>query len=226
MYLDIYYIILVMPAVFLSMYAQFKVNSTFNKYAQVLSRRRLSASNVAKMILQRNGLDYISVEHVSGKLSDHYDPKAKVVRLSDSVYNSTSIASIGVAAHECGHAIQHATSYSPLSIRNSIYPVVNISSNLSMPLILLGFIFGAANLVEFGIILFAAVVLFQIITLPVEFNASRRALAILDENGILMGDELKSTKKVLSAAALTYVAAAIVAVANLLRLILVFRDRD
>jgi Zn-dependent membrane protease YugP len=226
MYLDIYYIILVMPAVFLSMYAQFKVNSTFNKYSQVLSRRGLSASDVAKMILQRNGLDYISVEHVSGKLSDHYDPKAKVVRLSDSVYNSTSIASIGVAAHECGHAIQHATSYSPLSIRNSIYPVVNISSNLSMPLILLGFIFGAANLVEFGIILFAAVVLFQIITLPVEFNASRRALAILDENGILMGDELKSTKKVLSAAALTYVAAAIVAVANLLRLILVFRDRD
>lgn len=226
MYLDIYYIILVIPALFLSMYAQAKVNSTFNKYAQVLSRRGLTASDVARMILQRNGLGDIPVEHISGKLSDHYDPKAKVVRLSDSVYNSTSIASIGVAAHECGHAIQHATSYSPLSIRNSIYPIVSISSNLSMPLIILGFIFGAANLVEFGIILFAAVVLFQIITLPVEFNASRRALTILDENGILDGEELISTKKVLSAAALTYVAAAVVAVANLLRLILVFRDRD
>ena len=226
MYLDIYYIILVIPALFLSMYAQAKVNSTFNKYAQVLSRRGLTASDVARMILQRNGLGDIPVEHISGKLSDHYDPKAKVVRLSDSVYNSTSIASIGVAAHECGHAIQHATSYSPLSIRNSIYPIVSISSNLSMPLIILGFIFGVANLVEFGIILFAAVVLFQIITLPVEFNASRRALAILDENGILDGEELISTKKVLSAAALTYVAAAVVAVANLLRLILVFRDRD
>ena len=226
MYLDIYYIILVIPALFLSMYAQAKVNSTFNKYAQVLSRRGLTASDVARMILQRNGLGDIPVEHISGKLSDHYDPKAKVVRLSDSVYNSTSIASIGVAAHECGHAIQHATSYSPLSIRNSIYPIVSISSNLSMPLIILGFIFGAANLVELGIILFAAVVLFQIITLPVEFNASRRALTILDENGILDGEELISTKKVLSAAALTYVAAAVVAVANLLRLILVFRDRD
>ncbi len=226
MYLDIYYIILVLPAILLSVYAQHKVNSTFNKYANVLSQRGLTACDVAKMILQRNGLDHIPVEHVNGKLSDHYDPKAKVIRLSDSVYNSTSIASIGVAAHECGHAIQHATSYSPLSIRNSIYPVVNISSNLSMPLIILGFILGIANLVEIGIILFAAVVLFQIITLPVEFNASRRALAILDENGILASDELKSTKKVLSAAALTYVAAAIVAVANLLRLILIFRDRD
>ncbi|MBE7054059.1 MAG: zinc metallopeptidase [Ruminococcaceae bacterium] len=226
MYIDSYYIILVLPAVLLSMYAQFKVNSTFNKFSKVMSTRGVTARDVARMILDRHGLNYIPVEHISGNLSDHYDPKSKVVRLSDSVYNSSSIASIGVAAHECGHAIQHATSYSPLNIRNMIFPVVNISSTLSMPLIILGFIMSYAPLVEIGIILFSAVVLFQIITLPVEFNASRRALAILDENGILVSNELKSTKKVLSAAALTYVAAAIVAIANLLRLILVYRDRD
>ena len=226
MFIDSYYIILVLPAIILSMYAQFKVNSTFNKFSKIMSTKGVTARDVARIILDKYGLNSIPVEHISGNLSDHYDPKAKVVRLSDSVYNSSSIASIGVAAHECGHAIQHATLYSPLNIRNIIFPIVNISSTLSMPLIILGFVTSFAPLVKIGIILFSAVVLFQIITLPVEFNASQRAIKILNENRILGGSELKSTKKVLSAAALTYVAAAIVSVANLLRLILIYRDRD
>lgn len=226
MYIDSYYIMLVLPAIILSVYAQTKVNSTFAKYSKVASLKGITAHDVARLILDRHGLNSIKIEHVSGNLSDHYDPKSKIVRLSDSVYNSTSIASIGVAAHECGHAIQHAVTYSPLKIRNSIYPLVSISSNAATPLIILGIIFSASFLVKLGIVMFAAVVLFQLITLPVEFNASNRALEILDENGILAAGELKSTKKVLGAAALTYVAAATVAVANLLRLILISRRRD
>ena len=226
MYLDIYYIIFVVPAIILSLYAQMKVNSTFSKYSKVMSDRGLTARDVARLILDRHGLTNIPIEHVSGNLSDHYDPKSKAVRLSDSVYNSMSIASIGVAAHECGHAIQHATSYSPLKIRNSIYPVVNISSNAAVPLIILGFILGTPTLVKVGIVLFAAVVLFQLITLPVEFNASNRAIEILDENAVLSVGELKSARKVLNAAAMTYVAALIVSLMSLLRLILRTRRRD
>ncbi len=224
--IDSTYIILVIPALIISMYAQFKVSGTFSKYNKVRNARGLTASQVCRMILDRNGLHHIAIEHVAGNLTDHYDPKAKVVRLSDATYNSTSVASIGVAAHETGHAIQHSTAYAPLNIRNSIYPVVNISSNLAMPLVILGFVLSFPSLVNFGIILFMAVVAFQLITLPVEFNASTRAKRILLENGILDEEEIKPVKKVLSAAALTYVAAAIVAVANLARLIILSRRRD
>lgn len=226
MYIDIYYIILVIPAVIFAFYAQAMVSSSFSKYSKMTNIRSISAKDAARFILDRHGLSDIPIERVSGNLTDHYDPKGRVIRLSDSVYSSTSVASIGVAAHECGHAIQHAISYSPLKIRNAIYPIVSISSNASVPLIMLGFIFGSAGLIKTGIVLFSAVVLFQLITLPVEFDASRRAVEILDENAVLAPDEIKPVKKVLTAAAMTYVASALVSVANLLRFILIARRRD
>lgn len=222
---DSTYIYLIIPALIISMYAQFKVTSTFSKYKNVRNARGLTASQVCRTILDRHGLHDVKIEHVAGNLTDHYDPKAKVVRLSDATYNSTSVASIGVAAHETGHAIQHSTSYAPLVLRNSIYPVVNISSTLAIPLAILGFLLGFESLISFGIILFMAVVAFQLITLPVEFNASSRATKILVENGILGDDEIRPVKKVLGAAALTYVASAIVAIANLLRLIILTNNR-
>lgn len=222
---DSAYIFLVLPALIISMYAQFKVTGTFSKYKNVRNARGLTASQVCRTILDRHGLHDVRIERVAGNLTDHYDPKARVVRLSDATHDSTSVASIGVAAHETGHAIQHSTSYAPLVLRNNIYPVVNISSNLAIPLAILGFVLGFESLVNFGIILFMAVVAFQLITLPVEFNASSRATRILVENGILDDDEIRPVKKVLGAAALTYVASAIVAIANLLRLIILANNR-
>lgn len=219
------YIYLIIPALIISMYAQFKVTSTFSKYKNVRNARGLTASQVCRTILDRHGLRDVKIEHIAGNLTDHYDPKARVVRLSDATYSSTSVASIGVAAHETGHAIQHSTAYAPLVLRNNIYPVVNISSTLAIPLAILGFLLGFQSLVSFGIILFMAVVAFQLITLPVEFNASLRATRILVENGILDDEEIRPVKKVLSAAAFTYVASAIVAVANLLRLIILANNR-
>ena len=229
--IDYYYIVLVLPAIIISFYAQIKVNSTFSKYSKVQNRRGLTGAEVARRILDMNGLSNVVIEHVKGNLSDHYDPKSRVLRLSDSVFSSMSVAALGVAAHECGHAIQHAKGYSPLKIRHAIYPLVSISSTAAVPLIIMGFIFNTSYLVNIGIILFAAVVLFQLVTLPVEFNASKRALAILEESGFLSGstlsdtDELKSARKVLSAAALTYVASALVAVMQLLRLLIIANNR-
>lgn len=222
---DSTYIYLIIPALIISMYAQFKVTSTFSKYKNVRNARGLTASQVCRTILDRHGLHDVKIEHISGNLTDHYDPKARVVRLSDATYSSTSVASIGVAAHETGHAIQHSTEYAPLVLRNNIYPVVNISSNLAIPLAILGLLLGFQSLVNFGIILFMAVVAFQLITLPVEFNASSRATRILVENGMLDDEEIRPVKKVLSAAAFTYVASAIVAIANLLRLIILANNR-
>ncbi|MBE7037308.1 MAG: zinc metallopeptidase [Ruminococcaceae bacterium] len=225
-YLDSYYLILILPAMLIALFAQANVTSSFKKYSKHKNVRGLTASDVARRILDANGLRGINIERVAGSLSDHYDPKDKVVRLSDTVYNSTDVASIGVAAHEVGHAIQHATKYFPLNLRNSIYPVVNIASQAAVPLIILGFIIDFINLSYIGILLFSAVVFFQLITLPVEFNASRRALKILDEYDILSKDELKPARKVLSAAALTYVASALVAIMQLLRFVLQARRRD
>ena len=224
-YFDVYYLYLVVPALILSMYAQFKVSSAFTKYSKIISQRGYTGAQVARKILDLNGLTNITVERVSGNLTDHYDPQKKVVRLSDSVYSSNSVAALGVAAHETGHAIQHSTSYAPLKIRTAIFPVVNISSRLAIPLAILGFILGAPTLVDFGIILFSAVVAFQTITLPVEFNASTRALKILEGTAILSDDETKCAKKVLTAAALTYLAAALTSLANLARLILLNNRR-
>jgi len=219
MYFDIYYLIFIIPAMIISLIAQSKVTSTFNRYNSVLNRRGYTGAQVARKILDANGLNNVSIEHVSGNLSDHFDPRTNVVRLSDSTYNSTSVGAVGVAAHEVGHAIQHSTGYFPIKVRSAIIPITNLGSSLSWPLFFLGLVLGFPILTDIGIILFCAVVLFQLVTLPVEFNASRRALNTLEDDCILQDDELKGAKKVLTAAAMTYLAALITAIANLLRLI-------
>ncbi len=227
--IDMTYIVLVMPALIFAMYAQTKVNSTFNKYRTVGNRHGYTGAEIARRILDMNGLQKVVVERVSGNLTDHYDPKANVVRLSDATYSSTSVAAIGVAAHEVGHAVQHAEGYSPIKVRNAIVPVVQIASYAAWPLAIFGVLFSFSGLANFGVILFGLVVLFQLITLPVEFNASGRALKTLGDKQILNGEELAASKKVLSAAAMTYVASAVVAIANLLRLLSIVgfgRSRD
>lgn len=213
--------VLLIPAMILAMYAQMKVNSTYHHYSQIASQRGMTGADVARYILNKNGLYDIPIERVQGQLSDHYDPRSRVVRLSQGVYDSTSIAALGVAAHEVGHAIQHDTGYMPLYIRNTIIPITQIGSYVSIPLLILGILVSSPRLVELGILLFTAIVFFQLITLPVEFNASRRAVAVLGDEAILTADELVGTKKVLSAAALTYVAAAVTAVFQLLRLLII-----
>ncbi len=225
MFLDYYYIVLVVPTLIFALIAQVQVKSTFNRYSHVLSRRQYTGAMVARQILDANGLTNIRLERVAGELSDHYDPRAGVIRLSDSTYNSTSVGAIGVAAHEVGHAIQYQVGYLPIKIRNAIIPVTQLGSSLAIPIAVVGLIMGMDLLVQVGILLFCAVVVFQLITLPVEFNASRRAMETLDKDHILEGDELRGARKVLSAAAMTYVASLIVAVANLLRL-LALRNRN
>ncbi len=223
--IDISYLIFVMPALLVAMWAQFNVNSTFNKFKKVGNSRGYTAFDVARRILDMNGLTHVKIERVQGHLSDHFDPRTNIVRLSDSTYQSNSVAAIGVAAHEVGHAVQHATSYAPIKIRNAIVPVVQISSYAAFPLAILGIILSNPTMIYAGIILFSAVVLFQLITLPVEFNASRRAIKTLESNHILEGMELSGAKKVLTAAAMTYVASAAVAIGNLLRLLVLAGGR-
>ena len=227
--LDWTYILVLIGAV-LSLIASAKVNSTFNKFSKVRSASGMTGAQAAERILQQNGIYDVAVEHVSGNLTDHYDPKNKVLRLSDATYGSNSVAAVGVAAHECGHALQHNVGYLPLRIRSAIVPAANIGSKLGIPIILLGVILGSNYfLIELGIWVFSLAVLFQIVTLPVEFNASNRAMAMMERYGILSGDELRSTRKVLSAAAMTYVAAAASSILQLLRLVILFggnRRRD
>ena len=201
------------------MWAQIKVKSTFSKYSKVASRRSVTGADAARMILDRNGLSNVKIERVSGELSDHYDPKANVVRLSEGVYGSNSVAAIGVAAHECGHAVQHATGYGPIKLRMAIIPATQIGSSLALPLILLGLILSMTGLAYIGVAFFALSTLFQLVTLPVEFNASSRALETLESYGTLDDEELGGAKKVLSAAAMTYVAALAASLLNLLRLL-------
>lgn len=217
--------IIIIPALLIAGWAQMKVKSTFNKFSKVTSINRYTGAQVARMLLDSEGLYDIPVEQVDGKLTDHYNPKDRIMRLSREVYLGNSVAAIGIAAHETGHAIQHQKRYIPLQIRSSIVPVVNFSSNVSWILFIFGLMFGSGYLINIGIILFISVVLFQMVTLPVEFNASRRALEILESKNILYGEELKGAKAVLSAAAMTYVAAAITAVLQLIRLVLLSRDR-
>ncbi|EDT78399.1 zinc metallopeptidase [Clostridium perfringens] len=217
-YIDPTYLILI-PAILISAWAQFKVSSTFNKYSTVRSINRYTGAQVARILLNDAGLQEVEIQQVPGRLSDHYDPRAKVLRLSSDVYGSTSVASIGVAAHEVGHAIQDKESYSALVFRNAIVPVVNFSSSLSWILFFIGILLSYSTLVTIGIILFSVVVLFQLVTLPVEFNASSRALKLLEARGILYDKEVDGARKVLSAAALTYVAATLMAVLQLVRLI-------
>lgn len=226
-YYDESYILFVLPALIISFIAQIAVKRTFNKYSSVLSSANLTASDVTRKILDLNGLHNISIERVSGHLTDHFDPRSNVIRLSDSVYSSTSVAAIGVAAHEAGHAVQYATGYKPIKMRNAFVPIANFGSRISIPLVILGLFLSFEPLVLGGIILFSAIVLFQLITLPVELNASRRALKTLSDTGILAIYELGGAKKTLTAAAMTYVASALVAVMQLLRLLSLFsRRRD
>lgn len=217
--IDSYYLLLVVPAMLICLWAQIKVKSTYSRYSQVRASRGWTADQVARMILNANGLQDIPIERVSGNLTDHYDPRARVIRLSASVYGQSSVAAIGVAAHEVGHAVQHAEGYGPLTVRNLIIPVCNVGSQLAIPLILIGLLFNFEKLAALGVFLFALAVLVQLITLPVEFNASRRALSTLKGEAILEGSELSGARKVLSAAALTYVASLLLAVAQLLRLV-------
>jgi hypothetical protein len=216
---------LLIPAIIISMYAQQKIQSTFAKYSRAYASSSMTGYDVARMILDENNLQHVKVEHVKGNLTDHYDPRTKVLRLSDSVFGSKSIAAYGVAAHEVGHAIQHANSYAPLQFRNSMAPVVGFSSKFSWILILAGLFLGAVGLLQIGIFLFSAIVLFQLVTLPVEFNASNRAIAQLEGLHFLKTEELGAAKKVLDAAALTYVAAALTSVSQLIRLLMLANRR-
>ena len=222
---DATYILVLIGAV-LSMLASAKVKSTYAKYAQVRSLSGMTGEAAARRILSTAGIYDVKVQRVSGDLTDHYDPRNKTLNLSDTVYGSTSVAAVGVAAHECGHAIQHDRGYAPLRLRSAIVPVANFGAKVSWPLILLGlFLGGSGTLIQIGILCFSLAVLFQLVTLPVEFNASSRAVRLLSETGILYEEELKQTRKVLSAAALTYVAAAASSLLQLLRLVLLFGNR-
>lgn len=222
---DYTYLVFVLPALLIALVAQIKVKTTFHKYAKVMNARGLSGAEVAAKILSSNGVLDVAVQRVSGNLTDHFDPTARVIRLSQSVYDSHSVAAVGVAAHEAGHALQYAEDYFPIRLRAAIIPVTKVGSALSWPLIILGLVFSFGILVNIGIILFSVVTLFQLVTLPVEFNASRRALNILQQQGILAPEELGGARKVLTAAAMTYVAALLVSVMQLLRLIALFSNR-
>ncbi len=226
MYFDVYYLILVVPALIFAMIAQGRVSSTFNKYSNMRTYSGMTGYEAARRILDANGLRHVSIERVSGHLTDHYDPRSNVIRLSDEVYNMNSVAAVGVAAHEAGHAVQYAKNYAPIKVRSAIIPVTQLGSTLSMPLVLIGFFMQAEVLVNLGLLLFATVAIFQLVTLPVEFNASNRAVYALETSGTIGTEELRGVKKVLGAAAMTYVAALAVSVANLLRLIMVFGRRD
>lgn len=224
-YMDPTYFLVIIGAL-ICMAASANVNFTFQRYSNVRNSRGMTGAEVAAQILREAGLGNIPVERIGGNLTDHYDPRNKVLRLSESVYGSTSVAAVGVAAHECGHAIQDQVDYVPIRLRNAIVPVVNLGSRLSWPIILLGIIFGMANLLQVGIILFSFTLIFQVVTLPVEFNASGRALKILDNRGLLAGDEMRGARKVLKAAAMTYVTATVSTLLQLLRLVLLFGRRN
>jgi len=233
MFFDEYYLFLVLPTLILSLWAQFKVKSTFAKYSKISCSRKITGVDAAALLLKSNNITDVKLEAVRGSLTDHYSPSDKKLRLSDPVYGSTSIAAVGVAAHEAGHAIQHAVKWSPLVMRSTLVPVANIGSSMGPWIAFIGlFLSGhpeygsiSSLIVNLGIFLFSGAVLFYLVTLPVEFNASNRAIAILRQNNVLSEEELKGVKKVLTAAALTYVASALTAVASLLRLVLLSRRR-
>ena len=227
---DLTYLVLVLPCVILAMIASARVNSTFKRYSQIHSYRRISGADAAQRVLSANGVRGVRIERVSGNLTDHFDPRTNVIRLSDSVHDSTSVAAIGVACHEAGHAVQYAQHYAPIKLRAAIIPITNIGSKLAMPLILLGLLFSFGESVSYGFVYagiacFGLSLVFQLVTLPVEFNASRRAMSAISEGNILSEDEQKGARKTLNAAAMTYVAATAVALAQLLRLVLLFGGR-
>ncbi len=225
--IDFTYIVLVMPAIIFALIAQGMVTSTFNKYAKIATKSGMTGYQAARMILEENGIHDVTIQQISGNLNDHFDPKAGVIRLSDATYASTSAAAVGVAAHEAGHAVQHARQYTPMQIRAAIIPITNIGSKLTLPLILIGVLLSFPSLVYVGIAFFGLSTLFQLVTLPVEFNASKRAMQALRASGRMGEDELSASRKVLTAAAMTYVAALAVSLMQLLRLVIIFgRRRD
>lgn len=226
--IDVYYIVLVLPALAFALWAQARVSSAFNRYSSVRTGNGLTGAEAARLILDRSGLQDVRIEQIDGRLSDHFDPRSGVIRLSRDVYYGATVAAVGVAAHECGHAIQYAQGYLPIKVRSAILPATQIGSNLAFPLFLLGLVFSYPPLMSAGILLFALVAFFQLVTLPVEYNASSRAVEILSSSGMVSGEEETGVRRVLSAAALTYVAALATALANLLRLILIAgrRSRD
>ena len=233
--IDIYYLLLVVPAFLLALWAQIKVKGTYKKMSAVRNSRGLTGAQAASRVLYEHGVTNVRIERVSGTLTDHYDPRANVIRLSDGVFDSTSVAAVGIACHEAGHAVQYAKNYAPIRARNAILPVCNFGSKAGIPLAIIGLFIGSIGgmvgsmigswLFWAGILLYGLVALFQLVTLPVEFNASRRALQTIDDTGMLAGEEYKGARKVLTAAALTYVAALAVSLANLLRLILRYARR-
>ena len=229
---DLTYLVLVLPCVIFSMIASARVNSTFNRYSKVLSRRHITGAQAAQRVLSANGVSGVRIERISGNLTDHFDPRTNVIRLSDSVYDATSVAAIGVACHEAGHAVQYARHYAPIKLRAAIIPITNIGSKLAMPLILLGILFSFGESVSYGFVYagiacFGLSLVFQLVTLPVEFNASRRAMNAISSAELLTEDEQRGARKTLTAAAMTYVAATAVALAQLLRLLMIFgRRRD
>lgn len=223
--LDYTYLIFCLPPLLLALWAQFKVKSTFAHYSKVASDRGMTGRDAARLILDANGLYHVPVSQISGELTDHFDPKENVIRLSDPVCNVHSVAAVGVAAHEAGHAVQYAVGYGPMKLRSALVPVTNIGSNLAIPLVLLGILLSFDILAYLGVILFSATAIFQLVTLPVEFDASRRALAALEGSG-MSAEGVKGARKVLSAAALTYVAALLTAVGNLLRLLVLVKRND
>mgnify|MGYP001051067550 CR=1 FL=1 len=224
--IDMYSIVLVLPCVLFAFWAQSKVNSTFNRYSRVQNLRGLTGAQAAEAVLRYNGVSGVRIEYVSGKLTDHFDPRSNVIRLSSAVYSSTSVASIGVAAHEAGHAVQYAIGYAPIKLRAAIIPLTQFGSMAAMPLLILGLILNTSTLVTIGIAAFALSTLFQLVTLPVEFNASARAIETIDGQMLLDSDELPGAKKVLRAAAMTYVAALLMSALQLLRFVLIFLGRN
>ena len=227
---DVSYLIFVLPCLLLSLWASANVNSTFKKYSKQLSSRGITGAEAARRVLYANGVHNVRIERVSGNLTDHYDPKTNVIRLSDSVYDSTSTAAIGVACHEAGHAVQYAKNYAPIKLRAAIVPITNIGSKLAMPLILIGLLLSFGESISYGFVYagiacFSLSVIFQLVTLPVEFNASRRAMEAIESGDLLNTEEQKGARKTLTAAALTYVAATAVALAQLLRLLVLFGGR-
>ena len=227
-YYDPYYWMILVPAMLIALLAQLNVSSTFNRYSRMASRRGFTGAQAAEAVLRAHGIQNVRIERVSGRLTDHYDPRSNVIRLSDAVYGSNSIASVGVAAHEAGHAVQYAVGYGPIKLRSALVPICNIGSQLSLILIVIGLLLYSKPLFGVGVLLFATAVVFQLVTLPVEFNASHRALQTLENEQLLYDDELPGARKVLKAAALTYVASAAAAILQLLRLILLFgrNNRD
>ncbi len=225
-YLDYYYLVLVVPTLIFAVFTQIWLKNTYKKYSGLRNAHGLTGADAAMNVLRHYQIYDVRIEHVAGKMTDHYDPKAKVIRLSDGVYGGTSIAAVGIACHEAGHAAQHANGYAPIKIRNAIIPVCNIGSMAGIPLAIIGVLFSSELLINFGLLLYSFVAIFQLVTLPVEFNASARAVSVIKDSGMLMADEIPGARKMLTAAAMTYVAALATSLANLLRLLLIFGRRN